>query len=41
MLCRGVERLADGREWHYELKLDGFRDIGRKAGRSAQLWSRN
>ena len=41
MLCQGVERLPEGREWRYELKLDGFRAIGRKAGRTAQLWSRN
>ena len=40
MLCLGAERLPEGREWRYELKLDGFRAIGRKAGRSAQLWSR-
>jgi hypothetical protein len=26
-----AERLAEGREWHYELKLDGFRAIGRKS----------
>jgi ATP-dependent DNA ligase len=41
MLSQGVERLPEGREWRYELKLDGFRAIGRKAGRTAQLWSRN
>ena len=41
MLCPGAERLPEGREWRYELKLDGFCAIGRKAGRSAQLWSRN
>ena len=41
MLCQGVERLPEGHEWRYELKLDGFRAIGRKAGRTAQLWSRN
>jgi DNA ligase D-like protein (predicted ligase) len=41
MLCQGVERLPEGLEWRYELKLDGFRAIGRKAGRTAQLWSRN
>jgi ATP-dependent DNA ligase len=23
MLCQGVERLPEGREWRYELKLDG------------------
>jgi bifunctional non-homologous end joining protein LigD len=41
MLCEGVERLPEGREWRYELKLDGYRAIGRKSGRSTQLWSRN
>ena len=41
MLCQAAERLPQGREWHYELKLDGFRAIGRKSGRSGQLWSRN
>src|SRR5215472_10393420 len=41
MLCQGAQRLPESREWRYELKLDGFRAIGRKAGRSAQLWSRN
>jgi ATP-dependent DNA ligase len=41
MLCEGVERPPEGRQWRYELKLDGYRAIGRKSGRSAQLWSRN
>jgi bifunctional non-homologous end joining protein LigD len=41
MLCKSAERPPEGREWRYELKLDGFRAIGRKSGRSAQLWSRN
>ena len=41
MLCHGAERLPEGREWYYELKLDGFRALGRKAGRTPQLWSRN
>jgi DNA ligase D-like protein (predicted ligase) len=41
MLCQSVERPPEGDEWCYELKLDGFRAIGRKSGRSAQLWSRN
>jgi DNA ligase D-like protein (predicted ligase) len=41
MLYESAERPPEGREWRYELKLDGFRAIGRKAGRSAQLWSRN
>jgi hypothetical protein len=37
MLCESAERPPEGLEWRYELKLDGFRAIGR----SAQLWSRN
>jgi ATP-dependent DNA ligase len=41
MLCESAERLPEGRDWRYELKLDGFRAIGRKSGPSAQLWSRN
>jgi hypothetical protein len=24
MLCRSAEQLPEGREWRYELKLDGF-----------------
>jgi DNA ligase D-like protein (predicted ligase) len=41
MLCESAACPPDGGEWRYELKLDGFRAIGRKSGRSAQLWSRN
>jgi DNA ligase D-like protein (predicted ligase) len=41
MLCESAERPPEGPDWHLELKLDGFRAIGRKSGRSAQLWSRN
>src|ERR1700756_1467677 len=41
MLCESAELPPEAHEWRYELKLDGFRAIGRKAGRSAQLWSRN
>ena len=41
MLCEGAERPPEGREWRYELKLDGYRAIGRKSERSTQLWSRN
>jgi ATP-dependent DNA ligase len=32
---------AQGLDWRYELGLNGFRAIGRKSGRSAQLWSGN
>jgi DNA ligase D-like protein (predicted ligase) len=41
MLCESAEWLPEGHQWHYELKLDGFRAIGRKSGRTTQLWSRN
>ena len=41
MLCESAERPPEGAVWRYDLKLDGFRAIGRKSGRTAQLWSRN
>ena len=41
MFCQGAEWPPEGPEWRCELKLDGFRAIGRKSGRAAQLWSRN
>jgi bifunctional non-homologous end joining protein LigD len=41
MLCESTERPPEAGDWRYELKLDGFRAIGRKSGRSIQLWSRN
>ena len=41
MLCQNAEPLPEGQEWRYELTLDGFRAIGRKAGRTAHLWSRS
>jgi ATP dependent DNA ligase-like protein len=41
MLCHSVECLPEGHDWQYELKLDGFRAVGGKSGRSVQLWSRN
>ena len=41
MLCQSAERPPEAPEWRYELKLDGFRAIGRRSARSAQLWSRN
>jgi DNA ligase D-like protein (predicted ligase) len=41
MLCTSAEQPPEGDEWRYELKLDGFRALGRHSGRSAQVWSRN
>jgi hypothetical protein len=34
MLCESVESPPEGRQWQYELKLDGFRALGRKFGRN-------
>jgi bifunctional non-homologous end joining protein LigD len=41
MLCESAECPPEGREWRYELKLDGFRAIGRKSGQQCAVWSRN
>jgi bifunctional non-homologous end joining protein LigD len=41
MLLLRTERLQEGPNWLYELKLDGYRVIGAKAERRAHLWSRN
>jgi bifunctional non-homologous end joining protein LigD len=41
MLCESAERPPEGRKWRYELKLDGYRAIGVRSGRSIQIWSRN
>jgi hypothetical protein len=38
MVCERVERLPAEGEWRYELKLDGFGAIGRKAALCTQLW---
>jgi len=31
MLCETAERPPERREWRYEVKLDGFRAMGRKS----------
>jgi bifunctional non-homologous end joining protein LigD len=40
MLCQPVAQLPDGAEWLYEVKWDGYRAIGCKSGRNANLYSR-
>jgi DNA ligase D-like protein (predicted ligase) len=41
MLCLSTSSLPEGPNWEYELKLDGYRAIAIKAGRTVQLRSRN
>ena len=41
MLCDKAEQPPEGPEWHYELKLDGYRAIGFRSDGRAELWSRN
>jgi DNA ligase D-like protein (predicted ligase) len=41
MAARLVQRLPEGREWMYEVKLDGYRALLMKAGDTVRLMSRN
>jgi bifunctional non-homologous end joining protein LigD len=41
MLLLRTERLPEGREWAYELKLDGYRALAIKTGGKVHLRSRN
>jgi ATP-dependent DNA ligase len=41
MLLQRTERLPEGPDWLYELKLDGYRALAIKAGGKLQLRSRN
>jgi DNA ligase D-like protein (predicted ligase) len=41
MLLRRTERLPEGTNWIYELKLDGYRAIAAKRDGLVYLWSRN
>src|SRR5437016_3265498 len=41
MLVLRTERLPEGTQWTYELKLDGYRALAIKTGGTLQLRSRN
>jgi bifunctional non-homologous end joining protein LigD len=41
MLLQRTDRLPEGPEWLYELKLDGYRALVIKAGGKLQFRSRN
>ena len=41
MQCRPADHLPEGPEWEYELKLNGYRALGRKSEGRARLYSRN
>ena len=41
MLLRRTERLPEGADWLYQLKLDGYRAIGVRNASGVHLWSRN
>ena len=40
MYARAVEKLPEGREWLYEIKLDGYRCLAGRDSKEVILWSR-
>lgn len=40
MYARSVEKLPEGREWLYEIKLDGYRCLAGRDSKRVTLWSR-
>jgi DNA ligase D-like protein (predicted ligase) len=40
MYARSVEKLPEGRDWLYEIKLDGYRSLAGRDAKGVILWSR-
>ena len=40
MYARSVEKLPEGRDWLYEIKLGGYRCLGGRDAKGVILWSR-
>jgi bifunctional non-homologous end joining protein LigD len=40
MYARAVEKLPEGRDWLYEIKLDGYRCLAGRDAKGVILWSR-
>jgi ATP-dependent DNA ligase len=40
MYARAVEKLPEGRDWVYEIKLDGYRCLAGRDAKGVILWSR-
>ena len=40
MYARAVEKLPEGREWLYKIKLDGYRCLAGRDAKGVILWSR-
>ena len=40
MYARAVEKLPEGRDWLYEIKLDGYRCLAGRDSKGVILWSR-
>jgi bifunctional non-homologous end joining protein LigD len=40
MYALSVQKLPQGQEWLYEIKLDGYRALAGKGSRGVNIWSR-
>jgi ATP-dependent DNA ligase len=40
MYAKAVQKLPEGKEWIYEIKLDGYRALAGKGSSGVNIWSR-